>query len=131
MSVTARHRIKSLLSLAALAGLAVLAAPQQASAFWSHKTSPRACAPYSDRFDVPGLWLGHFSGGRLAYHASGDKRVDWANEYQCFFSVRECHVWRAGMRREYARFHGYGGCTALRGGGRGVHSIRQGVVARY
>ncbi len=131
MSIAMPHRMKMLMTLAALSGFAALASPQQASAFWSHGTSPKACAPYSDRFDVPGLWLGHFTGGRWAYHASGDNRVDWANEYQCFFSARECQIWRAGMRREYARFHGYGGCTALRGGGVRVHHVRRGIVARY
>ena len=94
-------------------------------------SGPRACAPYADRFDVPGLWLGHFTGGRRAYHANGDMRVDWHAEYRCFFSARACQSWRAGLRRVYARYEGHGTCLALRGGGRPYHRTRGAIVARF
>ena len=103
-----------------------------ASAFFADSSSgPRACAPHAQRLDVPGLWLGHFSGGRWDRHPNGDRRVAWRSEYQCFFSARACHAWLAGMRREYARFRGYGTCLALRGGGRPMRAVVRAISVRY
>lgn len=119
-----------LFALGIVAGASLFASP--ASAFFGGSSGPRACAPHSDRFDVPGLWLGHFSGGRLALHPNGDRRVDWRSEYQCFFSARACNAWRASLRREYARFRGHGTCLALRGGGTPVRAVVvRGISTRY
>lgn len=119
----------ALYALIILAFAGLFATP--ASAFFGGSAGPKACAPHADRFDVPGLWLGHFSGGRLAYHANGDRRVDWRSEYQCFFSARACYAWRASLRREYARFRGHGTCLALRGGGKPVRAVVRAVSVRY
>jgi len=119
----------SLFALCILSGASLFASP--ASAFFGGSSGPKACVPYSDRFDVPGLWLGHFSGGRWALHPNGDRRVDWRSEYQCFFSVRECNAWRASLRREYARFRGHGTCLALRGGGRQIVRVVRAVSVKY
>jgi hypothetical protein len=121
--------IRLLALMSVLAGACIVST--SASAFWNSGTGPTACAPHSDRFDVPGLWLGHFTGGRWDRHANGNRRVEWRNEYQCFFSAHACQAWRAGMRREYARFRGHGTCLALRGGGRPVKHAVRGLAVRY
>lgn len=90
---------------------------------------PKACAPMAHRLDVQGLWLGHFTGGRII-HANRQKTVNWRNEYRCFTSARACHSWRAGMRRHWGHVNALGTCLALRGGG--TRYVRGGVlVTRY
>lgn len=112
----------TLISATALAILIFGAAPALAGA-----DGPKACAPHAQRFDVPGLWLGHFSGGRTALLPNGDPGVDWRSEYQCFFTARDCHVWRAAMKRHYGRYEGYGTCIALRGGGAPIVRVTRAV----
>lgn len=92
---------------------------------------PKACAPHANRFDVPGLWLGHFSGGRVALLPNGDRGVDWRSEYQCFFTAGHCRAWRASLKRVYARYEGYGSCIALRGGGVPVVRVTRAISVRY
>lgn len=122
---------RTLVMMAALTGGAMLAAVNPAHAFTTDDSGPQACAPHAHRFDVPGLWLGHFSGGRAAWLASGDRSVDWRSEYQCFFSARACQTWRAGLKRHYARYDGWGSCLPLRGGGVAIRKINRGISARY
>ena len=85
----------------------------------------------ADRFDVPGLWLGHFSGGRRDHHANGDLRVDWRSEYQCFFTAHACRAWRLDMKRAYRHYEGHGTCLPLRGGGKRIVHVVRGIKARY
>lgn len=92
---------------------------------------PAACAPLAHRMDVPGLWLGHFSGGNWARYPSGQPYVDWRSEYQCFTSARSCYAWRASMKRVYRRFDGHGTCLNLRGGGTRVRYVREVISTRY
>lgn len=95
----------------------------------SASQGPRACAPLAHRLDVPGLWLGHFTGGRII-HANRQKTVNWRNEYRCFTSARACQAWRADMRRHWGHVNALGTCLALRGGGRPY--VHEGVlVTRY
>lgn len=119
--------------MAALAGAALsasaLASPAMAF-FSSHGAGPSICSAQAHRLDVPGLWLGHFGGGRWAAHPNGDRRVDWRSEYRCFHSARACHAWRADMRRAYGRFSGHGACIALRAGGTPTQLARRAPARR-
>ena len=123
------RKLSMVLGLAAMMlGLAALLAPQTALA---GNSGPRACASMAHRMDVPGLWLGHFSGGRLI-HANRQKLVDWRNDYGCFTSAAACHRWRAQMRREWRHVNGHGTCIALRGGGRPYYRhTGRALVTRY
>lgn len=86
-----------------------------------------ACAQMSARMDVPGLWVGHFTGGNVHRHRN-QLQVEWRNEYRCFTSARACSQWRAGMGRVWRDVRGHGTCIALRGGGR---PYRAAISARY
>ena len=76
-----------------------------------------ACADLSGRKDIPGLWLGHFTGGNV--HRRRDQlKVEWRDEYRCFTSASACSRWRADMGRIWLDVRGHGTCLALRNGGR-------------
>lgn len=109
----------------------VLAALCTTSGITLASSSPRACASMSGRFDVPGLWLGHFSGGNWARRDDGARFVAWANEYRCFTSPGACQAWRRDLRRVHHSFRGHGTCIALRGGGRVYRHALEGVSTHY
>ena len=73
-----------------------------------------ACAVLRDSAEMPGFWLGHFSGGRVLSPAPGLKMVDWQNDYTCFPTLRSCNAWRGEMRRVYRGIQGYTTCLRIR-----------------
>jgi hypothetical protein len=71
------------------------------------------CAVLKQVPDLPGLWLGHFTGGRFL--GGGDARlVDWRDQYSCFPSRAACSRWQRQLHRLYRQVQGYATCLPLR-----------------
>jgi hypothetical protein len=71
------------------------------------------CAAMKDVPGLPGLWLGHFTGGRFV--AADDSQVlDWRDQYSCFPSGAACRDWQRHLLRVYAKVQGYRTCLPLR-----------------
>jgi len=111
----ARVRLRRILSPAgAAAALAVLLmAPAPALA---GSRPAQACKPLAGLPGPHGLWLGHFTGGRIGAGPFGEI-VEWRDDYACFTSAADCAAWRRGLRAVYRDVEGWGTCLALRGGG--------------
>ena len=131
LSLHAPARVTPLAPLALLAALCALAFAPEARA---GSRPAQACRPLVDAPGPHGLWLGHFTGGRMAPVASG-VAVEWRDDYACFASAAACAAWRRGLREVYRDVEGWGTCLALRGGGdypRVERVVRRTVVkARY
>jgi hypothetical protein len=114
------------LSVGAAGGLALLeSAPAHA---FPHSRPAEACAPMAADLSLPGLWLGHFSGGRLVRQLDQPAVLAWRDVYSCFDTARACAAWQRGLRREYRDQEGYRTCLPLRAGG--VPIIREENVVR-
>jgi hypothetical protein len=71
------------------------------------------CAMLKEVPDLPGLWLGHFSGGRFR-DEGGAQLVDWHDQYSCFPSRTACSHWQRDLHRLYRQVEGYATCLPLR-----------------
>ena len=71
------------------------------------------CAVLKDVPGLPGLWLGHFSGGRFG-DEGGASRIDWRDQYSCFPSRAACSQWQHDLHRLYRQVEGYATCLPLR-----------------
>ncbi|HUZ66435.1 MAG TPA: hypothetical protein VMU56_02100 [Beijerinckiaceae bacterium] len=93
----------------------------------------QACAPFAQDMSLPGLWLGHFTGGRLARVAQSRRALEWRDDYACFPTHAACDVWQRGLLRQYGSVEGYRTCLPLRGGGVRIRSARGAhvVIAKY
>lgn len=104
--------------LALLAGLIHLSS---ASAGFFDVSRPRqACAPFAHDLSVPGLWLGHFTGGRLERTPVSGRVLEWRDQYACFPTRAACDLWQRRLLRDYGSVEGYRTCLPLRGGGIGM-----------
>jgi hypothetical protein len=112
-----------------LLGALSLARPSPAFAFGSRPS--RACAPYASDMSVPGLWLGHFSGGRLDWAPGRGRFVDWRDDYSCFTTAAACAAWQRSRLREFGAVEGYRTCLPLRGGGVPIESAEPVITAKY
>ena len=95
--------------------------------------APTACAPHAQDYTVPGLWLGHFTGGRLVKTAGYQPDLEWKDLYSCFPTRASCQRWLRDSHRVFSGVDGWKTCVALRGGGtrfRVVHH-RETVIAKY
>lgn len=71
------------------------------------------CSVLKDVPDLPGLWLGHFTGGR--FQQVDDARVlDWRDQYSCFPNRAACGHWQRDLHRAYRQVQGYTTCLPLR-----------------
>jgi hypothetical protein len=93
--------------------------------------APQACAPHAQDFTVPGLWLGHFTGGRFVQVAGGPAALDWRDQYSCFPTRISCERWQRSNLRAYHKMQGYRTCMPLRGGGRPIRPVEAVVIAKY
>jgi len=123
--------LKTLLPAAVAGALALFAAGAPAAAFGSRPE--RACAPYAHDLSLPGLWLGHFTGGRLERDPASVRVLDWRDQYACFPTQAACDRWQDRLRRRYDSVDGYKTCLPLRAGG--VRIVRRVsthvVIAKY
>ena len=64
---------------------------------------------------APGLWRGHFSGGR-----NYDPRnleivaVDWTDQVEFFPTDGTCRRWIGDLRRQWRTYQGFTGCLRIR-----------------
>ena len=119
----------------AASGIAAQAEPIYATAPFANPAAepnaPQACAPHQADFTVPGLWLGHFTGGRFTpVAATGPGVLDWKDQYSCFPTLASCQRWQRENLRAYRRVEGYRTCVALRGGGVPIHREHV-IIAKY
>jgi hypothetical protein len=85
-----------------------------------------ACKDHERDLRVPGLWLGHFTGGRLIHApAGGGRLLDWRDDYACFPTGAACARWEAGLLRVYHSQQGYRTCLPLRGGGERIRVVKR------
>jgi hypothetical protein len=71
------------------------------------------CAALKEVPDLPGLWLGHFTGGRF-FDEGGARLVDWRDQYSCFPNRAACSHWQRDLHRLYWKVQGYTTCLPLR-----------------
>jgi hypothetical protein len=120
----------ALMSSLALTGVTALFVAGPARAFPESRPAD-ACAPLASDLTVPGLWLGHFTGGRLIRGPDDAGRtLAWRDDYSCFTSARACALWQRDLRRKYSAQEGYRTCLPLRGGGTPI--VEENVIrAKY
>ncbi|HQT62836.1 hypothetical protein [Acidiphilium sp.] len=119
---------------AAAADLAARAMPPVGPAYADpavEPNSPAACAPHSADFSVPGLWLGHFTGGRFTRLNGAPPALEWKDLYSCFPTAASCLRWQRDNLHAFHGLQGYRTCLPLRGGGRHVLAARHVVIAKY
>jgi hypothetical protein len=90
-----------------------------------------ACLPHAQDMRVSGLWLGHFTGGRLVSAPEGGQFLDWRDDYSCFPTARACARWQRSLTRAYHSQEGYQTCLPLRGGGVPIQPYGNVVTAKY
>ena len=71
------------------------------------------CTAMANILDTPGLWLGHFTGGRFV-RADAVRMVDWRDQYSCFPSGAACRDWQRHLLHAYRQIQGYRTCLPLR-----------------
>ena len=64
---------------------------------------------------APGLWRGHFSGGRN-YDPSNLEivAVDWTDQVELFPTDGTCRRWISDLRRQWRTYQGFTGCLRIR-----------------
>ena len=113
-------------------GLAVARpAPAQQLTDFGHSRPAMACAPYENDLSVPGLWLGHFTGGRFVLLAAEGRVLSWRDDYSCFTTRAACAAWQRSLLRGFGTVQGYRTCLPLRGGGVRIRPITNVVTAKY
>jgi hypothetical protein len=71
------------------------------------------CAVLKDVPALPGLWLGHFTGGRFLAD-NGIHLLDWRDQFSCFPSRVACGRWQRHLHHLYRQVQGYTTCMPLR-----------------
>lgn len=123
--------VAALTAAIALMGGLIYSSPAPAG-FFNNSRPKQACAPFAQDLSLPGLWLGHFTGGRLEEAAQGQV-LDWRDDYACFPTHAACDVWQRGELRAYRSVEGYRTCMPLRGGGVRIERTQPThvVIAKY
>jgi hypothetical protein len=62
----------------------------------------------------PGVWLGHFTGGRALKWRRGQTLLAWQDVYLRFPTRAACHRWQHGMLAQYHGVQGYRTCLIIR-----------------
>ena len=113
------------LGLFALFGGLLAARPAPAQEFDFLTSRPaQACAPYAHDLTLPGLWLGHFTGGGYTRIPTLNRVLAWRDDYSCFPTRTACARWQRGLRREFSAVEGYRTCLPLRAGGVPIRRVR-------
>lgn len=63
---------------------------------------------------APGLWRGHFTGGRNYAPGADFIGLDWADKVAFFPDDRSCRRWIRDLRAQYRTYEGWKGCIRIR-----------------
>jgi hypothetical protein len=69
---------------------------------------------WAARPEWPGVWLGHFTGGRALKWRRGQTLLAWRDVYLRFPTRAACHHWQHRMLARYHGVEGYRTCLIIR-----------------